>query len=422
LVAGVIVVGAAAGATAMLAGGSKTNRPDLILHTVRHETLDLTVVERGTLESSENKDVTCMVKATKGGNFATIIKSVIDDGTEVVQGKYIMELDSAALEDQQTTQIIAVSTAETALVKAESDEDVLTNKSMSDLRSAELDLEKYIGLPRGTLNRITPDMRKKYVEEIKKDVNAFLSNHRKEYTVLDGQYQQLLEDVNGRIESAVGDYEQWKDRAAYSQRMAIKGYVTQSQAQADESKLDSAKEALKKVRTEKRQLETYQAQKDSSNFCDVMQNAEKILEQTRKQTAAEVKNKRLTLSQEQKRLEEIQSQIKMCKIHAPQDGMVVYYQPEQSRFGGGSQQSIIAQGEPGPRRPENDAHPQPEEDAGSGAHPRSPDLAHQGRRDQGNTLHGSAPRWRSVQSRIPAPARPSPRRRLRGCEKALPRP
>lgn len=346
LVAGAIVVGAAAGATAMLAGGNKTNRPDLILHTVKFESLDLTVVERGALESSENKEVTCMVKATKGGNFATTIKTVIDDGTEVSEGKFIMELDSAALEDQQTTQIIAVSTAETALVKAEADERVLTAKALSDLRSAEIDLEKYLGLPLGTFARLSTKQRQHFVDEIKKDVNAFLASRRSDYQSLDGQYQQLLEDVNGRIESAQGDYEQWKDRAAYSQRMAIKGYVTQSQAQADESKLASAKEALKKLRTEKRQLVTYQAHKDASNFCEVMENAERALDATRRQTASDLNTKKLTLKQEKNRLAVIEKQIKMCRIHAPQEGLVVYYTPEQSRFGGGSQQSIIAQGEP----------------------------------------------------------------------------
>ena len=45
-------------------------------------------------------------------------------------------------------------------------------------------------------------------------------------------------------------------------------------------------------------------------------------------------------------MHEIEDEIKKCLILAPQDGLVVYYVPEQSRFGSGSQQSIIAQGEP----------------------------------------------------------------------------
>ena len=50
--------------------------------------------------------------------------------------------------------------------------------------------------------------------------------------------------------------------------------------------------------------------------------------------------------QEVAHYKDIEDEIKKCKIYAPQDGMVVYYIPEQARFGGGSQQSIVAQGEP----------------------------------------------------------------------------
>ncbi len=50
--------------------------------------------------------------------------------------------------------------------------------------------------------------------------------------------------------------------------------------------------------------------------------------------------------QELTRFKEIEDEIRKCKIRAPQDGMVVYYVPEQARFGGGAQQGIVAQGEP----------------------------------------------------------------------------
>src|SRR5687767_9685794 len=55
--------------------------------TVKREKLKVTIVERGTLESADYSDVICKVQArTKGSNFATTIKWVIEDGTEVKQG------------------------------------------------------------------------------------------------------------------------------------------------------------------------------------------------------------------------------------------------------------------------------------------------------------------------------------------------
>src|ERR1017187_6915447 len=50
--------------------------------------------------------------------------------------------------------------------------------------------------------------------------------------------------------------------------------------------------------------------------------------------------------QEDERLRDLVKEEKYYKIVAPQDGMVVYYIPEQARFGGGTQQATVAQGEP----------------------------------------------------------------------------
>src|SRR5258707_11233097 len=59
-----LVVGSGAGAAwIFLFQGLHGQRPDLVLHTVKREKLRLTIVERGTLESADNHDVICLVKA-----------------------------------------------------------------------------------------------------------------------------------------------------------------------------------------------------------------------------------------------------------------------------------------------------------------------------------------------------------------------
>src|SRR5262249_8428602 len=45
------------------------------------------------------------------------------------------------------------------------------------------------------------------------------------------------------------------------------------------------------------------------------------------------------------RSKDIVEQIQKCKVWAPRTGIVVYYIPEQARWGVGSRQSIVAQGE-----------------------------------------------------------------------------
>ena len=102
-IAGAVVLVCAAGATGAwwMFRGFHTPRADLLYHKLAYEKLQLTIVERGTLESAENRDVTCRVKASaKGGTISSTIKSVIDNGSIVEPGKLLVELDDSGLQDQ----------------------------------------------------------------------------------------------------------------------------------------------------------------------------------------------------------------------------------------------------------------------------------------------------------------------------------
>src|SRR6266851_188043 len=88
-----------------------SDRNDLIFHVVKKESLLVTIVDKGQLEAAENKDVICAVKASKGGQFSTTIKWVIDDGSHVNKDDKVVELDQSSLEDQKRTQQAAVDTA-----------------------------------------------------------------------------------------------------------------------------------------------------------------------------------------------------------------------------------------------------------------------------------------------------------------------
>src|SRR5262249_8389620 len=52
-----------------------------------------------------------------------------------------------------------------------------------------------------------------------------------------------------------------------------------------------------------------------------------------------------TYDQELSRYRDIEEEIRQCVMYAPKAGLVVYYVPEQARWGTGQQQSIVAQGE-----------------------------------------------------------------------------
>src|SRR5262249_50113643 len=60
---------------------------ELIWYSVKKESLEVTVVEKGTFEAARNEDLKCQVKATRGGQFATTIRWIVDDGTQVMANR-----------------------------------------------------------------------------------------------------------------------------------------------------------------------------------------------------------------------------------------------------------------------------------------------------------------------------------------------
>ncbi|HEV3259420.1 MAG TPA: efflux RND transporter periplasmic adaptor subunit [Gemmataceae bacterium] len=132
--------------------------------------------------------------------------------------------------------------------------------------------------------------------------------------------------------------------------------MTGNQAEAEQSNLQSKQLALAKVVEEKRVLVDAKYGVKVRNETDyetkVATAKDKLLVAQSSALATEVQkrsdrdSKRSVWEQERDKYKDIKDEIQKCKIYAPQDGMVVYYIAEQARWGAGSQQSIVAQGEP----------------------------------------------------------------------------
>src|SRR5262249_14437769 len=63
-----LLVGGGSFAAWYFLGTKNGPRPDLLLHTVKPEKLQVTIVERGALESAENAEIVCRVKARTQGS------------------------------------------------------------------------------------------------------------------------------------------------------------------------------------------------------------------------------------------------------------------------------------------------------------------------------------------------------------------
>jgi HlyD family secretion protein len=263
------------------------------------------------------------VKArTQNATVATTIKSVIDDGSHVKKNDLLVELDDSGLTEGLKTQNIAVDKARADWISAQEQYKIQLSQNESDIQTKRTALE---------LARID------------------LEKYQK------GDFPQSLKDVEGRIKVAESDLEQQRDRAAWAQRMLKKGYYTVSQSDAEQSKLQSNELSLAKVAEERRVLvdTIYGLKKRTeTDLKNKLSLAKDDLDRAEAQARAnEVKartdrdTKKSVLDQETAKQKDLEDEIKKCKIYAPEDGLVVYYIPEQARFGMGSQQSTVAQGE-----------------------------------------------------------------------------
>jgi HlyD family secretion protein len=324
IAAAVVLVGAA-GATGAwwMFRGFHTPRADLLYHKLAYEKLQLTIVERGTLESAENRDVTCRVKASaKGGTISSTIKSVIDNGSIVEAGQLLVELDDSGLQDQLQQVRIDLEKAKADWIRATQDYLIQESQNESDIATAKVNLDLAILA----------------LEQFK-----------------DGDYLQSKRDIEGRRMMAASDLEMWEERSSWSERMSRPGrrYVTAAQADSDRARMVSAGIALQRVDEERRVLEEYTARIKTKDLQSKIDEANRALDRVQKQAIGKIAGlhadrsaKYSTYLQQQTKVRDTEDEIRKCVLRAPQGGLVVYYIPEQTRSGSGTQQAIVAQGEP----------------------------------------------------------------------------
>ncbi|WP_145242061.1 hypothetical protein [Urbifossiella limnaea] len=340
LVLGALVVLAAAGGVgAYFYLRQPAARADVLTHTVKKEPLAVTVTEKGQVESADNKDVVCKVRAGSKG-FASTINWVIEDGARVEGGQLVMILDDSALQDQARAQRIALDQAYAAKVKAEKDYEItvednerLIAEAENTRLVAEIDLDKFVGL--------SFDPERLALSALVGAPAALAEG---------GDYKRQVDDLTGKVSLALSDVQQYQERASWADRMVRQKYMSAAQAQAEKSKLESSLESWRSLSRQRDLLLAYDRSKLLADFRSKVDNARRLvrqkeLEASAKNVQAEIerKTKRSIYSQEGDKLKEIDDQIKECRIYAPQSGLVVYFKNESSRFGS-SPQGLIEQG------------------------------------------------------------------------------
>lgn len=329
--------------------------------TVQKKRLKVTIVERGAVESAENSDIVCRVKVSgKGSTISTTIKWVIPDGTPVYPGQKLVELDDSALQDQRIEQVNKVTEAKAAMIEKQENLRITKSQNFSDIETAktvkvlaEIDLRKYLGT-RASIQilKITdPTLLQKYLE---KELGSDLEEEEK---IADAkavsEYVKKRQEIEGKLEIARSDFEMWKERSDWSQRMVKRGLLTRSQADSDRFRKESADINMRAIKAELDILHQFNLERDVTDLWSKLLEADRALDRVKIQANAkeiqaksDMETKTLLYHQEMSKLRDIDLEIEKCTIYSPQTGMVVYYVPESSRFGSSSQQNLIQEGEP----------------------------------------------------------------------------
>ena len=227
-----------------------------------------TVIESGVIESSQNIDIICNVRSRAGG---VQIIWVIDEGSQVIKGDKLVELDTTTLEDSLQQQKLIMNRANSTRISADA------------------------AVRRATIAR-------------------------QEY--LEGTFKQNEQIIESNILIAKQNLSTALDKAAFSERLAAKGFVTQQQLQADRFAVKRANLDMALKENELQTLREITQQKMLVGFDADIETA-KATKQTEEKNYIE----------EEKQQTEIQQQIENCMIYAPDDGQVVYANQQSSRGG-----------------------------------------------------------------------------------------
>ena len=307
-----IVLGAAGGVLAWQGKifSHKEESANLIFEAVKEGPLEITITERGNLESAENSTLVCMVEGEAGVG----ILEIVEEGKLVKKDDILVKLDSSNLNNTKQSQEITVEQAAATLKTAETNLEIQEKQNESDIAAAKqkldlavLDLEKY--------------------EK--------------------GDYEQEKNTIDGEIKLATEELTRALDKYAFTQRLVKKGYAKQSEVEADRVAKEKAKISQAVAEEKLRVLEDYTKKRQMAELTSNSKEFERELARVKLKAEAslakyraDLSAARLTYKVEQDKAQKIVGQIEACTIKAPRDGLVVYVNTRQGGFRGGTEPLI----------------------------------------------------------------------------------
>ena len=300
---------AAAGAGAILwfaagpSGWFRAERAEAIRGVaVNRGPLEITVVERGNLKAADSVSMKSEIEGQ------TTILYLIAEGTHVTEGELLCELDATELVDDRFQQEIAVRNADAAYVKSKQNFQIQESQNKSDVAEAEQNLEF-----------------------AKADLAKFL----------EGEKGSRIDEATEAITLATEEFARAEEKLSWSQKLAERGFLTETELEADRLALKRSEILLEQAKRGLDLLERFQLPRDQTELEGGLREAERELERVNLQAKArlvdfeaDMTTNEAKLQLEQEKLAKLESQIAKARMIAPRAGMVVYGTQDQGmRYG-----------------------------------------------------------------------------------------
>jgi HlyD family secretion protein len=233
----------------------------VLVHSIERSDFDAFITESGDVESSDNLEIVCELEAPPGA-AGTRILEVVDEGTIVKKGDFLVAFDDTALKQRLIEQETLVATDDAAVIEAQSE----SQKAVQ------------------TLNE--------YVE---------------------GTYLVEKETFEANLLTAQSLVKTHKDQLDHLQKMYRKGFVSRLQMETQAENVEIANKAVRVAEIKLLALQKYTRAKFIAEYKAEIAKRDAFLKSAKR---------KLDLSRA--KLAELNEQKENCRILAPKAGQVVY--------------------------------------------------------------------------------------------------
>ena len=303
--------------------------------------LTITVTESGSIRARQTTDIRSEVYGE-----VTIIR-LVPEGTYITQedvnnGKLLVELDSSSLKERLKEEEKGLASDEATLTQEQENYHIQQNQNESDITTAQLtvkfalmDFQKYLGKV----------VAQRVIEQVDADPNLSIdmASLLKEIDDpnLGGEASQELKRLTDSITLARSKLQRAKDTLEWTSKLREKGYVSDSQLQADTLDRDSLKIQEEQAITTLDLFKLYDFPKQVEQLLSVYREAGHELERTEArarsrmaQAQARLSNAEEDVTESREDVQRRRNQVAACTIRAPAPGLVVYSSSSESyRYG-----------------------------------------------------------------------------------------